>query len=76
MAEFLQKDCKPPPSVPLLRFIYASFSVLLKAVAYKLSLNLITLSQTLHFNNINSREGNSNQSVPIVLPVTNEDKQR
>lgn len=32
--------------------------------------------QTLHFNNINSREGNSNQSVPIVLPVTNEDKQR
>ena len=32
--------------------------------------------QTLHFNNIKSIDGSSNQSVPIILPITKEDKER
>lgn len=32
--------------------------------------------QTLHFNNIKSADGSSNQSIPIVLPCTTEDKDR
>ncbi|XP_063689779.1 bifunctional 3'-phosphoadenosine 5'-phosphosulfate synthase-like isoform X2 [Bolinopsis microptera] len=32
--------------------------------------------QTLHFNNIKSVDGSSNQSVPIVLPISVEDKDR
>lgn len=32
--------------------------------------------QTLHFNNIKSVDGSSNQSVPIVCPITLEDKNR
>jgi len=32
--------------------------------------------QTLHFNNIKSIDGSSNQSVPIILPISKEDKER
>jgi len=32
--------------------------------------------QTLHFNNIKSVDGSSNQSVPIILPISTEDKDR